>query len=532
MTLRVAGGWVRDKLLGLESNDIDIALDTMMGREFAERVNAYLAATGGDVAGVGVIAANPEQSKHLETATMRVHGVWLDLVHLRSESYAEGSRIPTAVGFGTPAQDALRRDLTVNALFYNLDARSVEDWTGQGVADLRARVARTPAPPRETLLDDPLRALRAVRLAARLGLRLDAALEGAAAGDDVRAALAQKVSRERVGVELVGMLAGPAPCDALRTLCRLGLAPAVFALPQPLAAAAPPCAPWACLHAARALEAVLRAAPDAAAGDGWAALSADADARRAALLAAWLLPLRRCAVPAGGKPGGKTAPLSQPLIRDALKLRAKDAEQAQRLLDGADAFAAHLAAPPDAAPSRAALGRTLRAVKAQWRVALALAAALRVPGVLTLLPCAAGWLRACAAAAHAVRPATDVPPARALPAAGEAPEPEAVAACRELSAAPLAAEGVAAAAAAAAALAARIEALHLEGVWDAKPLVSGGEALAALALAQAGPALGAWMDALLTWQLAHEGADKAAALAWLAQHKGQAAPPPAEACEA
>ncbi len=110
-------------------------------------------------------------------------------------------------------------------------------------------------------------------------------------------------------------------------------------------------------------------------------------------------------------------------------------------------------------------------------------------------------------------------------AAGEAPEPEAVAACRDLSAAPLPAAAVASAATAAAALGARITQLGLEGVWDAKPLLAGGEVLKALALAKAGPALGAWMDALLTWQLARPGATKAEALAWLEQYKGQAAPP-------
>ena len=87
VTLRVAGGWVRDKLLGKFSSDIDIALDTMMGEEFANRVNEYLKEKGEETHGVGVIQSNPDQSKHLETATMRVHGAWLDLVNLRSESY-------------------------------------------------------------------------------------------------------------------------------------------------------------------------------------------------------------------------------------------------------------------------------------------------------------------------------------------------------------------------------------------------------------------------------------------------------------
>ena len=49
-----------------------------------------------------------------------------------------------------PLQDAERRDLTVNALFYNLNTRTVEDFTGRGLADLRDGVLRTPLPPLET----------------------------------------------------------------------------------------------------------------------------------------------------------------------------------------------------------------------------------------------------------------------------------------------------------------------------------------------------------------------------------------------
>lgn len=50
-------------------------------------------------------------------------------------------------------QDALRRDLTINALFYNLDTAAVEDFSGRGLDDLRAGVVRTPLAPRETFMD-------------------------------------------------------------------------------------------------------------------------------------------------------------------------------------------------------------------------------------------------------------------------------------------------------------------------------------------------------------------------------------------
>ena len=145
VTLRVAGGWVRDKLVGRESDDIDVALDTMLGKEFAEKVNAYLEAQGMETKGIGVIQSNPEQSKHLETATMRVRDVWLDLVNLRSENYSEDSRIPE-MQFGTAKDDAFRRDLTINALFYNINEKKVEDFTERGIEDLSRGVVRTPLP--------------------------------------------------------------------------------------------------------------------------------------------------------------------------------------------------------------------------------------------------------------------------------------------------------------------------------------------------------------------------------------------------
>jgi len=77
------------------SDDIDIALDDCLGREFAEKVNEYLAEHGLEHHRIGVIKSNPEQSKHLETATMQVLGVWVDFINLRSEQYAADSRIPS-----------------------------------------------------------------------------------------------------------------------------------------------------------------------------------------------------------------------------------------------------------------------------------------------------------------------------------------------------------------------------------------------------------------------------------------------------
>ncbi|RHZ01392.1 hypothetical protein DYB37_001902 [Aphanomyces astaci] len=152
-TLRVAGGWVRDKVLGIPSDDIDIALDTMTGEAFVKKIVAFQKACGVPIKGFYIVKKNAEQSKHLECAAIKLLGHELDFVHLRSESYSDPtSRIPTLSGtwmrflhgieydtdlslpldvLATPKEDAMRRDITINALFYNLNTKTVEDFTGQ-----------------------------------------------------------------------------------------------------------------------------------------------------------------------------------------------------------------------------------------------------------------------------------------------------------------------------------------------------------------------------------------------------------------
>jgi hypothetical protein len=236
--VRVAGGWVRDKLLGRANDDIDFAVDNMKGSEFAAHVVDFLnkVCPGPKTSSVGVIQANPVQSKHLETATTRILDMWLDFANLRTDIYFPDSRIPVTT-IGTPKQDAERRDLTINAMFYNLSEETVEDFTGKGVSDLETGTIRTPLPPLETFLDDPLRVLRTVRFATRFGFKIEDTVRRAIIGgessstssgvDSVLAALSTKVSRERVGIEVEAMLGGPRPISAVRLLYSLGLLPLV-----------------------------------------------------------------------------------------------------------------------------------------------------------------------------------------------------------------------------------------------------------------------------------------------------------------
>jgi tRNA nucleotidyltransferase/poly(A) polymerase len=151
--------------------DIDIALDDMLGSQFADRLNSWLKRHGQRQHHVAIISRNPEKSKHLETATMRIGEIWIDFVNLRTESYTDESRIPQ-MGIGTPQEDAYRRDLTINSLFYNIRTGLVEDYSGLGLDDIRGGVIRTPLQALTTLLDDPLRVLRAIRLVDTSGAHL------------------------------------------------------------------------------------------------------------------------------------------------------------------------------------------------------------------------------------------------------------------------------------------------------------------------------------------------------------------------
>jgi poly(A) polymerase len=83
--------------------------------------------------------------------------------------------------FGTPEQDAFRRDFTINALFYDIETFSIIDYTG-GLEDLRAGVVRCIGVPEERFQEDPVRMLRAVAMAARLNFTIDAPIEAAIAG--------------------------------------------------------------------------------------------------------------------------------------------------------------------------------------------------------------------------------------------------------------------------------------------------------------------------------------------------------------
>jgi poly(A) polymerase len=199
----IVGGYVRDRLLGRSHPEIDVVVEDGLGFELARRF-AQLAGAG-----------EPVIFERFGTAQVTVPGHLVEFVSARAESYAADSRKPT-VRPATLDEDLRRRDFTVNTLLMDFDG-NIKDPLGGGLADLEARVLRTPADPAQTFNDDPLRVLRGIRFAAQLGFEL--ASEVLPAMREMRDRLASPVvSVERVTEEVRKMLVSDRPRLALELL--------------------------------------------------------------------------------------------------------------------------------------------------------------------------------------------------------------------------------------------------------------------------------------------------------------------------
>lgn len=196
-----AGGCVRDRCLGREPADYDIATTATPAQ-----VQALFAHTIPVGAAFGVVLVH-EQGHDIQVAMFRAEGEYRD------------GRHPESVRPGTPQEDARRRDFTINGLLEDPLTGEVIDYVG-GRADLAARVVRCIGDPRQRFAEDHLRLLRAVRLAANLGFTISTGT-----WDALRAAAPQirQVSAERVRDELLKLLTRPGAARGLDLLADSGL---------------------------------------------------------------------------------------------------------------------------------------------------------------------------------------------------------------------------------------------------------------------------------------------------------------------
>ncbi|WP_019870183.1 CCA tRNA nucleotidyltransferase [Salinispora oceanensis] len=204
--LHLVGGSVRDALLGRLGDDLDFCTDAQPD-ETLRIVRGWAEAIW-------------ETGREFGTIGVQRDGLRLEITTFRAEVYDQVSRNPV-VQYGTSlAEDLKRRDFTVNAMAVSLPEHRFTDPHG-GLADLAAKVVRTPAAPEASFRDDPLRMLRAARFAAQLRF---------AVHPDVRAAMVRmaadldRITAERIRDEFTKLLCGADPVAGLRLLVDTGLA--------------------------------------------------------------------------------------------------------------------------------------------------------------------------------------------------------------------------------------------------------------------------------------------------------------------
>jgi poly(A) polymerase len=215
----LAGGCVRDLLLGRAPLDWDIATDA--DPEAVGRLFAHTYAVGARF-GICVVRLG---GRDYEVAQFRSDGMYVD------------GRRPEAVATSDPQTDARRRDFTINGMFLDPETGQVLDWVG-GLEDLQRRVIRAIGAAPIRFGEDRLRLLRAVRFAARLGFAVD---PDTAAAITAAAATAALVSAERICHELTLILTEGGAAVGLNLLRDLGLldhllpeVAAMAGVPQPL----------------------------------------------------------------------------------------------------------------------------------------------------------------------------------------------------------------------------------------------------------------------------------------------------------
>jgi len=201
----LVGGCVRDRLMGNEPNDADVATSAVpdVVMQIFPRTHAVGAAFGV----VLVVETVDEEDEVVEVATFR-----------RDGGYSDGRR-PNSVSFCQAEEDVRRRDFTINGLLFDLDKEEVIDFVG-GLGDLEASVVRAIGDPEQRFAEDRLRMLRAVRFAARFGFGME--IKTAKAIWRNAAAICD-VSQERIFKEIDGMLRSRNPEQAFRQMKDLRL---------------------------------------------------------------------------------------------------------------------------------------------------------------------------------------------------------------------------------------------------------------------------------------------------------------------
>lgn len=204
--IALVGGPVRDAFLGRVSPDLDFTTSAS-----PEQTHAILA---------GWADANWDVGRLFGTIGARKGKHVIEVTTYRADAYDRASRKPVVAFGDNLLDDLVRRDFSVNAMAMRLPSLEFVD-PHSGLADLAARVLRTPGPPEVSFADDPLRMMRAARFVSQLGFT--AAPEVVAAMTEMGASL-DIVSAERIRDEFVKLIMGPGPRQGLALFVETGLA--------------------------------------------------------------------------------------------------------------------------------------------------------------------------------------------------------------------------------------------------------------------------------------------------------------------
>jgi tRNA nucleotidyltransferase/poly(A) polymerase len=214
--LYIVGGAVRDALIGKSIKDYDLATDATPDKVLSIIANAgrgyRTLATGKSFGVINVITDTDEY----EIATFRSDEF--------DDNGPSGGHKPKGVKFTNIETDVNRRDLTINALFYDIEKKEIVDYVG-GIEDIKNRVVKTVGNPKDRFLEDRLRILRAVRFAARYGSELDSAVDSALKKDSSL----EGISGERIRDEfLKGLSSAKSVSDFLEMLEKYNLFDWIF----------------------------------------------------------------------------------------------------------------------------------------------------------------------------------------------------------------------------------------------------------------------------------------------------------------
>jgi tRNA nucleotidyltransferase/poly(A) polymerase len=207
------GGCVRDSFLGIDSKDIDFTfvldnLDQSVEQGFSD-MEKWMTEQG-----FQIFLSTPEMF------TIRAkfpkgdpnEGLVADFVMARKEvGYVEGTRRPILV-LGTLEDDLIRRDFTLNAMAIDEDGNLIDLFDGR--KDLSLGILRTPLPAEQTMMDDPLRFLRALRFSITKGFSITPSIFEAMTQPDILEKLEKVVSAERIRDEVFKMM----KADTVKTL--------------------------------------------------------------------------------------------------------------------------------------------------------------------------------------------------------------------------------------------------------------------------------------------------------------------------